>query len=56
MTRPEPTMRERVASLKDEGELTGFKGQLQSAGRWTAEIENLVELRRAEIRKAKGWK
>jgi hypothetical protein len=56
MIRHEPTMRERVASLRDEGELTGFRGQLESEGRWTKEIENLVEMRRAEIRKAKGWK
>ena len=56
MIRPEPTMRDRVSWLKDEGEITGFKGQCVSEGTWTPEIENLVEIRREQIRKAKGWK
>lgn len=56
MTRPEPTIREKIAALPDEGEITGFVGQLQAQGDWTAEIENLVEMRRTEIRKTKGWK
>lgn len=54
--RDEPTLRERIASLKDEGEITGFTGQMLQDGRLTDEVKNLLEIRRAEIRKAKGWK
>lgn len=56
MIRPEPTIREKIADLADEGEITGFTGQMKHDGRWTKEIENLVEQRREEIRKAKGWR
>jgi hypothetical protein len=56
MNRPEPTLREIIADIDDEGELTGLTGQLQHDNRWTKETENLVEMRREEIRKAKGWK
>lgn len=56
MDRREPTLREVIAGITDEGELTGLVGQVQHDNRWTKEIENLVEARRAEIRKGKGWK
>lgn len=56
MQRPEPTIREIIADLAEEGERTGFVGQLKHDGRWTKEIENLVEQRREAIRKQKGWK
>ena len=50
MSRPEPTIRDKVAALSDERELDGFRGQLEFDDRLTPTITNLIELRRAEIR------
>lgn len=50
MIRPEPTIREVIASITDPKELDGVQEQLQRDGRLTPEAKNLIELRRAEIK------
>lgn len=47
--RVEPTIRERIASLKCLGEVQGFRAQIEKDGRMTPEIDNLLQLRAAEI-------
>lgn len=54
--RPEPTLAEKIETLADEGELTGFEGQLRADGRMTPELKNQIEMRRHELRTMKGWK
>lgn len=54
--RPEPSLSEKISAITDEGELTGFEGQLQIDGRLDDRAKNLLAMRRADIRKMKGWK
>ncbi len=56
MPRIEPTISEKIESIMDEGELTGFVGQLMTDGRYDARAKSLVEMRRHELRTMKGWK
>ena len=48
--REDPPIEDKIAALPNEGELTGFAGQLQADGRMTPRLENLIEMRRHELR------
>ncbi|MDB6151492.1 MAG: hypothetical protein JWQ44_2940 [Chthoniobacter sp.] len=47
--KPEPTLREKVSTLRCAGECEGFERQLVADGRATKEILNLVAQRRQEL-------
>jgi hypothetical protein len=48
--REDPPIEDKIAALPNEGELTGFAGRLQADGRMTPRLENLIEMRRHELR------
>lgn len=48
---PEPTDREKVLAMKDPDELDGARGQFQADGRLTDELDNLIALRIAQLRR-----
>ena len=54
--RPEPTLAEKIETIADEGELTGFEGQLKADGRLDDRNKSLIAMRRHELRTMKGWK
>lgn len=54
--RIEPTLAEKIAGITDEGELTGFEGQMKADGRLDDRAKSLIAMRRHEIRTIKGWK
>lgn len=47
--KPEPTIREKIATLSNAREVEGFEGQLAADSRLTPEIINLLALRRREV-------
>lgn len=54
--RSEPSLHDKIAGLPNEGELTGFEGQLIADKRMTPDLKNQIEMRRHELRTMKGWK
>jgi hypothetical protein len=50
------SLKDKAASVADEGELAGFIQQLKDDGRFDKSAESICELRRKEIREGKGWR
>lgn len=53
--RTEPSIAEKIEAITDEGELTGFEGQLRADGRLDERMKSLIGMRRHELRTMKGW-
>lgn len=51
MTRPEPSLEDKIRGLPDLEELEGAETYLTAQGQMTPRIKNLIEIRRAEMRK-----
>ncbi|MGL6209136.1 MAG: hypothetical protein ACRC14_04820 [Paracoccaceae bacterium] len=49
--KPEPSLPEKIADLIDPQELDGFAEQLCKTNQMTPRLENLIALRREEMRK-----
>ena len=49
--KPEPTLREKIATLKCEGEVEGFEDRLCQDGNLTPEAKNLLALRLEDLRR-----
>jgi len=50
------TLKDKAATVIDEGELAGFIQQLKDDGRYDKSAESICELRRKELRENKGWR
>lgn len=46
---PEPSLRDKVATLTSAGEIDGFRQQLEQDSRLTIEVDNLLALRRRAL-------
>ena len=51
--KPEPTDREKVQAMRDPEELEGARGMFREQSRLTDEIDNLITLRIAQLRRGK---
>ena len=49
MTRPDPTLAARIATLNDAGEIEGFTDQLRRDGGLTVEAQQTLATRAAEL-------
>lgn len=54
--RADPSLAEKIMSITDEGELTGFEGQMKADNRLDDRAKSLIAMRRHELRTIKGWK
>lgn len=50
------TLKDKVATVNDEGELAGFIQQLKDEGRYDKQAETICEFRRRQIREGLGWR
>lgn len=51
--RQEPTLAEKIESLRCLDELAGFEGQIRLDGRMTEEVAAMLAVRRAELMRGK---
>lgn len=51
--KPEPPLSEKIAALPDQGQIDGFRDQLERDGRLTPEARQLLTIRSAEVAKAR---